>query len=346
MSNVLVSNLTTTLRSIQWYFGRVALPTCFLLGNIGNTFNLIIFSQRSSRKNSCLLYFLFASVIDFFILNLLLVLRLVAVLWNNNPGQTSVWFCGWRTYFLNTLFLIHRSSVLLACIDRMCASSKNARIRQWSQPKIAYRMIAVSCIFWATVFIPNMVVPILAFGQCFTPPYSKFASYITASTLAPGILLPSGMLICGLVTFSHLKLMRSRVGAEAVEGNRERHVANQHVVLVFVQVLMDCLCNLLYPCYLIYTIIFPVPQATEMVSIYSFWQDMAFNLPYVNFSATFYLHTLSSPSFRRKLFQLVRKVGRFQTCCPHHDTNNTGATLSIMMTSIRDRTALNQSAAQ
>ena len=336
-----------TLRSVQWHYNRIALPICFFLGNIGNVLNLIIFCQRSSRANSCLLYFLSASIIDFFILNFLLVLRLIAEMWNINPGQTSIWFCGWRTYTINCLFLMYRSSILLACIDRMCASSKNGWIRTWSQPKIAYRMIAINCIFWLALFLPNMVVPILVYGQCFTPQYTLFASYITISTLGPGVLLPTAMLICGLVILTRLKFMRSRITPGDAAGSHERNVATgQYVILLFVQVAADFVCNLLYPCYLIYTLIFPIPQTSDMAVIYSFWRDLSFNLPYLNFSASCYLYTLSSPSFRRRLISLIRKIACFQQWLPLNDGNNGSITMALAMITTRGTKGHDQSTIQ
>lgn len=341
------ANLVNTLRSVQWHYNRIVLPICFFLGNIGNVLNLIVFCQRSSRANSCLLYFLSASIIDFFILNFLLVLRLVAEMWNINPGLTSIWFCGWRTYMINSLFLMYRSLILLACIDRMCSSSKNAWIRKWSQPKIAYRMIAINCIFWLALFMPNMVVPVLVYGQCFTPQYTPFASYITISTLGPGILLPAGMMMCGLVIFTRLKFMRSRITPGDAGGTHERNVATgQYVILLFVQVATDCVCNLLYPCYLIYTLIFPTPRTPEMAAIYSFWRELSFNLPYLNFSAAFYLYTLSSPSFRRKLISLFRKIAWFQRWLPLNNANNGSITLPLTMMTIRGTTRPDQSTIQ
>ena len=341
IANMSTYDLIATLRSVQWHFSRIVLPTCFSLGNIGNTLNLLIFSQHESRTNSCLIYFLFASVIDFFILNFLLVLRMLTSIWNINPGQTSVWFCGWRSYLSTSSFVIYRCSILLACIDRMCASSKNAWVRKWSQPKIAYRMIAVNSIIWPTLFVPGLVVPILVYGQCYAPPYSKFAGYGTALALSLGILLPSSMLTCGFITFHHLKSMRSRVTADETGNGRQRRIAGQHVILVFVQVITDSLCNLSYPCYLIYTLIYSTPQTSEMTAIYTFWQDLSFNLPYGNFSAAFYLHTLSSPSFRRKLVHLVGRIGHVRPRCLRHVESNNEVILSMTLTTVRGRAGLN-----
>jgi len=126
MSTTSLVDLTSILNSILWSFYYVFLPICFIFGNIGNCLNLIIFSQRSSRTNSCLLYFLSASIINIFILNFSLVLRILRGVWNIDPAVQFVWFCRLRTYLINVLFLSYRCSILFVCIDRMCASSRSA----------------------------------------------------------------------------------------------------------------------------------------------------------------------------------------------------------------------------
>ncbi len=61
---------------------------------------------------------------------------------------------------------------------------------------------------------------------------------------------------------------------------------------------------------------FPAPQTAEIAAISSFWINMSFNVPYINYSAGFYLYTLSSPSFRRKFIRLMSQITWFQLGIP------------------------------
>jgi len=211
MSSTPLSNNVAIFNNILWGFHHVVLPICFILGNIGNSLNLILFSQRSSRTNSCLLYFLSGSVVNSFILNVSLVLRILRGIWNIDPALKFVAFCRWRGYFMNACFSVYRYSILFACIDRACASSRSARMRKFSQPKVAYVSILI---IWITVyiyFIPNLIFPVIMFGQCISPPDSIFATYQSIMALFQAALLSLLMIICGIITLRHLKIMNTQV---------------------------------------------------------------------------------------------------------------------------------------
>ena len=275
------------------------------MGNLGNALNLLIFSQRSSRKNSCLLYFLSASVINIVILNFGLVLRILRGMWNIDPTSQSVWFCRGRTYVLSSTISIYRCSIVLACLDRMCASSRRLWLRRISEKRFARRLILANWIFHFLYFFPTWIFPTIIFGQCATAPNdTAYATYLTVHTLTQSLFISSMMILCGLITAFHLKEMKTRVIPQNPEGRDERQVVGQFLSMLFIQVLGDLLCNILYPCYLVYTLVNPGP----MTLIHVFLVNMSFNLTYLYYSSGFYLYTLSSRSFREKLFKLFRQM--------------------------------------
>ncbi|UJR13230.1 hypothetical protein I4U23_000252 [Adineta vaga] len=193
MANVSTSDLTVIFSNITWSVNYIILPICFLMGNFGNCLNLIIFFQRISRSNSCLLYFFSASVVNIFILNFGLTLRILRGTWSIAPALKSLLFCRFRTYANSTFFLIYRLSILLASVDRMCASSRNVQIRQISQPKVAYRAIIFKWIFCLFYFISILLFRTIIYGQCLMPPNTIYESYATISALAQALLIPLGM---------------------------------------------------------------------------------------------------------------------------------------------------------
>lgn len=343
MSSTSVSDLVTLFGNISWSFNYVILPICFILGNIGNTFNLLIFSQRKSRSNSCLLYFFSASIVNIFILNFALLLRIIRGIWNIDPGVTSLWFCRWRTYVVSCFFLIYRLSILLACIDRMCASSRSAWMRHQSRPSIACRAIMLMWLACFVSFMPTLCYQTIIYGLCLTPPSTTYATFITVYSFAQAILVPLGMFVCGVITVIHLKSTRTRISPTAGETHNDRRVVSQYVAMLFVQIVTDFLCNLLYSIYLILSLVYPAPQTTYIATISSFLISMGFTLPYVNFSAAFYLHTLSSAPFRRKLIRLLQRtvcLGRWMAIDRGRQTSNMPLGLRTMP--LRNTTAVNE----
>ena len=342
MSNTSLPDLVIIFSNISWSFHHIILPICFIFGNIGNCFNLILFSQRSSRSCSCLLYFLSASIINIFILNFSLVLRILRGIWNIDPAVKFLWFCRWRLYFVANCFLIYRSSILLACIDRMCASSRSARIRRISQPKVAYCLIVGQWIFIAVYFIPNLVFPALIFGQCLLPPGTTFTNYSTAMSLGQGLFIPSAMIVCGFVTLRHLKLMKTQVTPLNTVHADQRRVIGQFLTMLFVQVAADCLSNITYPVYLAVNLIYPALTTLQNGAISSFVLTAAVNIPHVYYSAGFYLYTLSSAAFRRKFLHLLRQKTWCQRFLPlHHQRQNTQTMPMIAMRPAENNITIN-----
>ena len=296
--------LSTRLNTVLWSFQTIILPACFIVGNLGNVLNLLIFSQRSSRKNSCLLYFFSASVINIVVLNFGLLLRVLRGIWNIDPFFPSIWFCRVRTYVLNSAFAIYRCSIVLACLDRMCASSRRPWLRRISERKIAHRLIVANWTFHLTYYIPAWIFPTIISGQCMAAPNSAYATFLTVHNLTQGLFIPSMMILCGVITAVHLKNMKTRVAPQNSEGRDERQVVGQFLSMLFIQVLSDVLFNIPYPTYLVYSLIRPGPLTT----INAFLLNMSFNSTFIYYSIGFYLYTLSSRSFRQKLFKLFRQM--------------------------------------
>ncbi|CAF1056585.1 unnamed protein product [Adineta ricciae] len=326
MSVASASSLTTIFNGVNWSFNYVILPICFILGNFGNCLNLLIFARPSSRSNSCFLYFLSASVINVIILNFGLVLRLLRGLWSIDPALTLLWFCRLRTYLIGASFLIYRLSILFACVDRMCASSRSAWIRMESRPKVAHRLIILIWIFCVIYLSPSLIYQTIVYGQCLAPPNTIYATYSTISTLIQGLFIPSSMILCGVITFLHLKTMQKRVEPQHhLTGQNERHVLGQYLAMLVVQVITDFLCNILYPAYLIYNLIYPAPTPTTL-----FILNLAFTTPYLNFGAAFYLYTLSSPKFRRKLVRVLKQIKWIRENSPDDRSHGHTATVASL----------------
>ena len=296
--------LSTRLNTVLWSFQKIILPACFIVGNLGNALNLLIFGQRSSRQNPCLLYFLSASVINIVILNFALFLRVLRGIWNIDPISPLVWLCQGRTYVVNSAQGIYRCSIVLACLDRMCASSRRPWLRRISDKTIARRLIMANWIFHFLYFFPNWIVPTIMFGECITLSNTAYTTYLTVHSLTQTLFISSMMILCGLITVLHLKQMKARVATQNTERRDERQVVGQFLSMLFIQVLSDLLFHMLYPGYLIYTLVKPGPMTT----IKSFLMNISLNLTFLYYSSGFYLYTLSSRSFREKLFRLFRQM--------------------------------------
>lgn len=243
-----------------------------------------------------------------YILNYALLLCILRNIWNINPDVSSLGFCRWRSYSISGSLLIYRYSILFACIDRMCASSRNARMRMINRPKVAYWIIAGIWIFVLIYLIPNGVLPVFFFGQCIAQPGSTYASYVTVMTLFQAVFILSSIVSSGLITFRHLKKRNTQTVPLNSAAANERHVAGQYVTMLSVQVVTDFFCNINYPLYLIATLINPGLTTVQNGALSSFWVNLGFDVVFLNYTSGFYLHTLSSAAFRRKLKAIMNRL--------------------------------------
>lgn len=251
---------------------QISTPIVMVLGNIGEILNIIIFAQRTFRKNACAIYFLVASFTRLFFINFTILLdglsfgmllhrrSLVSrhsfnsIGYNIDPSRRSLPFCKIKFYLFTVTSIIPPSLIVLACIDRFLLSSPKTNVRAWSQPRMAYRLIAGVSIFWMLLSIHTLVGSntYIKFGQPFCLPgegsYSLFVAlyWIICIYLLPSIL----MIIFGLLTIINVRQAQRRIqptGEGAYVRRKDRHLLR----MLSFQVLV--------------TIIFTIPRAVFQV---------------------------------------------------------------------------------
>jgi hypothetical protein len=98
----------------------------------------------------------------------------------------------------------------------------------------------------------------------------------------------------------------------------------QLLVMLFVQLSVYFVSCIPFPSYLIYTIATMnwVKSARQM-AVDNMFMTVAYTLLYMNFSATFYIYTLTSPIFRKELKRLLFHNRLVNACLPsQHNTQS------------------------
>lgn len=130
------------------------MPLLFF-GTIGNVFNLLVFTRKIFRNNSCVIFFLASAVSDSFLLAAGVLARTLNG-FGNDLSQYSSIFCKLR--FFTTYYSGYSAAWFMsfACIERYLGSSASVHQRQLVTIKRAYLCI---------VFI--LLLGFAAFGQHF-----------------------------------------------------------------------------------------------------------------------------------------------------------------------------------
>jgi hypothetical protein len=294
---------------------QYGLGLIWLIGNIGSAFTCIVFSQPAFRNSPCAIYFIASSFSQFFTFNFALFTRMLEFGYNINAINIFLWYCKIRYYLFYMLVAIPRYNIILASIDRYFASSRDVRRRQWSSPKIAFRLAIGNIIFWSLMYTQFIIFYEIYNGSCQPQPgiYGIFFSiYISIDS---GILPLSLMIIFGLLTINNIHQTKRHIrpNAAAVDGGRfvgtgrvskkdaqlHKMLANQIILFLILNIFNPCV--LVYRSLTLYTVKSPLRLTVEL-----FINNMTYVLIYLGFALTCVNFIISSEMFRREFLKFIQ----------------------------------------
>jgi hypothetical protein len=122
------------------------------------TFNLVVFlSLKTFRQSSCAFYLTVMSFVNIGQLSTGQFSRLMITGYGIDWTQTSLPYCKFRWYSFQIFTYVSVTCVCLATIDQFFATCDRVRWQQWSNIKLAQRLIVVSVIFWIIYDIPYLI---------------------------------------------------------------------------------------------------------------------------------------------------------------------------------------------
>lgn len=228
------SAYVVTLSNVIRYMSLSINFVTLAIGTFGAVCNLITFTSPQLRANSCVFYLLCATT--FQLLSILFVVPTRMAL--DNFGvlleRQSVIYCKIRYYFVICLPELASYYILLSIMDRCFATSPSARLRAWSQLKVAHRLSAIVLVF---VFASNVHLPIfytIFNNSCQSVPGTFYTLFIAGYILSVVIILPhAAMLVLSIITFYHMRSARQRVAvASNTLPNRQTHRFESHIIMV------------------------------------------------------------------------------------------------------------------
>ncbi|CAF1351678.1 unnamed protein product [Didymodactylos carnosus] len=202
----------------------------FILGSIGSTLNVLIFTRKSLKTNSCTKYFLASTTANFFVIYFVILLRILSDGYGIDPSIYSNEFCKIRYYITYTARSLSSWFIVLACVDRFASSCQTAKYRKFSTVPIAYFSIATATLLG---FLSYLHVPLL-FGvqyttngipSCYalTGPYRIFADLfytVCYAAVPPIIMITFGILIVLNIKNTHRQITPAM--STGVIGNRRK----------------------------------------------------------------------------------------------------------------------------
>ena len=206
-----------------------------IFGTLGGLCNLITFTSSKLRRSSCVFYMLFATIFQLMSILIIVPTRISLDYFGNGLEHQSIIFCKLRYYLVITLPELATSFILLAILDRCLATSTHARMRKWSQLKVAHRLATIVLISSLVRNVHVLVFYTIYDGNCQAPPRTFYALFIAVYSLCVIILLPHTlMLILSLITVWHLRQAKRRIlpTATIIQNHRRIHRFEVHIITV------------------------------------------------------------------------------------------------------------------
>ncbi|UJR16928.1 hypothetical protein I4U23_003826 [Adineta vaga] len=211
---------------------RYILIILYTSGILGSLLNILTLLQKKFHKNPCSLYFLWASITDFFVMNAVLM---VDALRYFNPtlfiliNSISIW-CKIQKYAVFLLPCLSSTFITLACIDRFCTSSHNQHVRKLSQFKISRILILIVLIIWMLFSSHTLILFDIPRNQCrSSSDWFLFILIIDGYffSMFNGAIVPIFLSIFGFLIYRNVRLSRQRV-APIANTNSNRPTVTTH----------------------------------------------------------------------------------------------------------------------
>ncbi|UJR19502.1 hypothetical protein I4U23_022631 [Adineta vaga] len=210
-----------------------------------------------------------------------------------HPDPNNIYeFCKARVYFGQSATMTYRWCLAMACIDRYASSSVNVRAREFSRLYIAYRVLLIIAIIWIILPVHNLIFHTIDGGLCVWSPVT--------------------------VAINNLKYKRKRrqnncnavseTAADRIVRVRDR----QTLIMLFIQTIFYIILTIPWTTFLVYSAFTSNlnNKTSDRKSIESFAQYLTETLAYTYSTLSFYLYTLTSPTFRRELIKTIYSVSK------------------------------------
>ncbi|CAF1119306.1 unnamed protein product [Adineta ricciae] len=321
-----LTSLTTTLMTYYMTF-------IYVIGILGNLTNILIFSRRKLRSNTCSRYFIGMSVAQIFLFNTFGLTRVIISRTGVDLAGMNVGLCKLRIFVYIFSLGLTRQFLCLISIDRWILSTQHARIRQFSSPRLATSLIIGSVCFWLMFSIHGLIgYETTSAHFCGAPLGSAYAQFyaiqITISSIVPFLIISVFTLLTlhNVRHYRRIQIIQPAVNVvistKKATTNRSLSMNVSHYRREFQLMKVSLLQVIFYVVFAMTSTIFPLysyltstlPKSTDQLAIDAFIVSTALILLYTYTASTFFLYTWASKTFRKELLltfvRLVRWMKR------------------------------------
>ncbi len=302
-------------------------PIIVALILVTNTLNILVLCRRSLRTSSCTHYFLALSI-DSFIYMIFTPVHMFLTSRFGISLDYSPIGCRIHSFFVFSPLLFFIVMLVCASIDRFCSSSSSVRIRNFSNVRVAQRVIIIVTIVTTIYMSPFLIIYHWDYNTNLCSQYSTrlTAIYLSTRVILYYIIGPLAMITFGLLTINNIRNQTRRVGAIVLQ-NQHRRTEGQLTRVLIIQVGIHLFFSL--PAAVMYVMTTFVPSTNT--SLFSGLRLISVIWQLAILFLSFFSYILSSTVFRTELVKMFKL---------HNRHNQIVHTLNLIQTRLTSRHAI------
>jgi hypothetical protein len=284
---------------------RIFVPIIIVTGIISNLLNIILLTRPALNHHACSLYFLALAITNLFYSSFLLIYNLLADGYQVDVAKYSIFCCKFISYLLNLCPNLSVYFIVLASIDRYCASSINVQRRRFNDLRTTRWAIGILILIFSIIFIGALIAFDIShngLSQCTIRSDILFNQiFLILDLILYVIIAPVLIIFFGFLTIYNTKQLRLL----PVRISRYRRTEYQLSRMLILQVGTHVILTLPF-CIAFFMLILPISLrfTIKFASAY-----VICKLPfYLSTTTAFFLYILSARVYRDELIRLYNTI--------------------------------------
>ena len=294
-----------------YQYGSIPL---YIMGNLGNIFCLMIFTQKPWKKNVCVFYFLVCLLLDSIYINSSMLASIFILGFNIDLTNSSAILCKIHRYLTFFPNVMSATILTLASIDRLLISSQNVDTRLYSSKRLAYFSISIVTIFWLIFFIHVLIkIDIQQVNPfifiCLFDTIDLYSIFLNYSMVTINVVSFLMMIILSALSFKNVHRIRSIPRRQRPTTRMMRKKDFQLLRCLYVKDVLYIICTSLFSLYSMYRILAKSQLQTawqQQIDLFVF--DFGTLINHLPSCLSFYIYILVSKAFRQACRRLVWKI--------------------------------------
>ena len=286
------------------------------VGTISCILCLIVFTKKELRKNPCSVYLTAYNTSNLFMIYTAVLMATLANGFAIDPSVYNLSFCRFRYYVMFLFDILSPSYLILASVDRILITSRNARTRQRSTLRFAFICISIVSLFWILIHVHALVLPSFqtvppGVTICYFQPGLHLIIIGYYILIIKGILVPLLMIILGIWTVRNVQSLThvtpvsvaSTTRTVATRNVRQGHSKDRQLLqILLMDIIIYVIFNIMIAVVFLYNQFNEEQGTTYVGTVFQiFLVNVGIFSIYIPYCISCYTNLLASKTFRHEM---------------------------------------------